>query len=405
MTDAPRFPNENATRLPGEPATGAPLASMWSESAESDPGGFVHVKPLDGLRGMAILFVLLYHLLWANEETTSRVLAVIVLLKNSLWIGVDLFFALSGFLITGILFDALHTRHFLRNFYGRRCVRIFPLYFLALAVLGLLTHRLDIHWQGFQWFLIFYLANTPAYILHVPPSLKVAVHLWSLSVEEQFYLFWPFVVLIVKDRRKLMWVAMIVSMLALVLRFLLVARNIPNDVIYVMLPTRIDGLLLGGWLALAVRGPSRTAWIRNGWIVFIVSMFVVVAVAFQQRGFDHHSSAVVNSLGYTLTAFASCGLIAMTLQPASFVSRLFSVEWLRTVGRYSYGIYVWHLIIAALIEYRMRQLLIPLVPERLPRLVISTAAMLLICLLAGVISFHLFEVRFLRLKRYFTYGK
>src|SRR5260370_32604220 len=103
---------------------------------QSEPEEAVaHILQLDGIRGLAIALVVSYHFLAANDQTTSKLISVFIGLRSSLWIGVDIFFALSGFLITGILFNTFSLPNFLIHFYGRRCVRIFPLYFLALAVI------------------------------------------------------------------------------------------------------------------------------------------------------------------------------------------------------------------------------------------------------------------------------
>jgi peptidoglycan/LPS O-acetylase OafA/YrhL len=97
------------------------------------------------------------------------VIAFSIAIRESMWVGVDLFFALSGFLITGILFDSLSGSHFLRNFYGRRAVRIFPLYYLALFMVWLMGLPIAMHWSGYQWVLIAYLDNTRLWIGHAVP--------------------------------------------------------------------------------------------------------------------------------------------------------------------------------------------------------------------------------------------
>ncbi|MGC2512156.1 MAG: acyltransferase, partial [Acidobacteriaceae bacterium] len=88
-----------------------------------------HVPALDGVRGLAILLVLVSHLMLFNDRTGSRVGDSLSALRGLGWVGVDLFFVLSGFLITGILFDTLHDPHYFRSFYMRRFLRIFPLYY------------------------------------------------------------------------------------------------------------------------------------------------------------------------------------------------------------------------------------------------------------------------------------
>ena len=121
------------------------------------------------------------------------------------WTGVNLFFVLSGFLITGILYDTLHNEHYFRNFYMRRFLRIFPLYYGFLFLLMALAPWRHVTWGGRQFVLLAYLQNTA--IWFPIPGFRLANladlnHFWSLAVEEQFYLFWPLVVFLVKDRKK-----------------------------------------------------------------------------------------------------------------------------------------------------------------------------------------------------------
>ncbi len=125
------------------------------------------------------------------------------------WMGVDLFFVLSGFLITGILLDTRELPGYFKNFYVRRALRIFPLYYTMLAVLFLLTPWLHLQWHTGHIAYLFYAGNI-AYNLNpdlaqVRPAVSF-LHLWSLAVEEQFYLIWPLVVLMVSSRRRLAWI-------------------------------------------------------------------------------------------------------------------------------------------------------------------------------------------------------
>jgi peptidoglycan/LPS O-acetylase OafA/YrhL len=359
------------------------------------------------VRGLAISLILVCHLFSANTVTSSRLLAVASGIRESLWVGVDLFFALSGFLITGILFDALHSRHFLRNFYGRRCVRIFPLYYLALATLAAMSVPLAMHWDGFQWVLLTYLQNTPLMIGHsVPrPLSDLTGHLWSLGLEEQFYLFWPMIVLLVRDRRRLMTTALLLSSVSLLLRIGLMAHGGGVEYTYKMLPCRMDGLLIGGWLALAVRGPQREPFIRRGTGVFLGAMALILGYSLYARGFDWETDRIINAVGYTVTAIASTGLIAMTLAPLGRAARFFSSSVLRLLGRYSYGIYVWHMILGRMVTTPVRNLAAHFVHGKLSLLLAGGFAATVVSILLGILSYHLFEVHFLRLKRYFAYGR
>lgn len=391
-------------RLPAEPATGAPLAAPTSAEARSDPGGFSHVLPLDGIRGFAVMLTVANHLLLTNTHP-SVFITILTSVRISTWLGVDLFLALSGFLITGILFDSLHSRHYLRNFYGRRALRILPLYYLALVALGLLSFPLHMHWNGFGWVLATFLQNTPLWFNRaVPYPLEpLTGHLWTIALEEQFYLFWPMLVVLVRDRRRLMTVALALSVVALGLRIAIVAHGGSAQYTYKMLPCRMDGLLLGAWLALAFRGPLRARLIKWSSFLFFPLGAILFVEACHEHGLDWRTSAFVNSIGYTLSALASAALIAMTFHLGGLARRIFIHPCLRWLGRYSYGIYVWHLIFAGFVIAPTRHLVARITPgkgiQMLAGALTGTAASLLL----GYISYHAYEVHFLRLKRFFAY--
>ena len=129
-----------------------------SQAAVKEP--LAHIPALDGVRGVAVLLVLAYHLLWANSHTANRVAFWLLKFREAGWIGVDLFFVLSGFLITGILYDTLNDTHFFRNFYLRRVLRIFPLYYgvLLLVLLVVLPHT---HQENFRPSRCWLICRTP----------------------------------------------------------------------------------------------------------------------------------------------------------------------------------------------------------------------------------------------------
>src|SRR5438105_2987757 len=166
-----------------------------------------HVPALDGVRGLAILAVLGGHLLISNDVAASFWVQKLLDIRDLLWIGVTLFFALSGFLITGILYDTLGSEGYFRTFYGRRALRIFPLYYGVLFALLLLTHPLHLNWHGQAWRLLTYTTNLP--FTHEWTSNPAAFvnlrHFWSLAVEEQFYLVWPLLIFLLRDWRRIVY--------------------------------------------------------------------------------------------------------------------------------------------------------------------------------------------------------
>lgn len=162
---------------PTTPPPSAPSGDM------QNPGGFTHIPALDGVRGLAILLILFFHLFDSNPETGSRFLNFVSHAIASFYFGVNLFFVLSGFLITGILLDTLHQPHFFKTFYIRRALRIFPLYYGVLVLLFLLTRPFHFIWSGWQYFYLTYTANlalwyTPHPLMLEPFNIS---HFWCHS--------------------------------------------------------------------------------------------------------------------------------------------------------------------------------------------------------------------------------
>ncbi|MBV8281847.1 MAG: acyltransferase, partial [Candidatus Eremiobacteraeota bacterium] len=180
--------------------------SAGPASVSSLPNLHGHMPALDGVRGLAILMVLLVHFLADLLPTTNSVEHAIVYVAGYGTYGVDLFFILSGFLITGILYDASDKTFYFYNFYMRRFLRIFPLYYGVLALLFFvapLIPRLQgatlnhlVGRQGWAWL---YGVNIYTAI-QGEWNLSFINHFWSLAVEEQFYLFWPMVVYLLARR-------------------------------------------------------------------------------------------------------------------------------------------------------------------------------------------------------------
>ena len=212
---------------------GVALSQHSNSSAElrsADPffSGRKHFPELDGLRGIAILLVLATHYQMAIPAHTAAERALKNILAHG-WAGVDLFFVLSGFLITGILYDSKGQSNYFRNFYGRRTLRIFPLYygFLAVVLIGLIATATARHWNpslpqfrnlwSLQPWLWTYTFNIACALGHGSAHLG---QLWSLSVEEQFYLVWPLVICFF-PRRLLVPTCVTLIIGALALRILL----------------------------------------------------------------------------------------------------------------------------------------------------------------------------------------
>lgn len=364
---------------------------------------------LDGVRGIAIALVLFHHhVYYSNIDRTFWYDLQIFKLADTFWLGVDLFFVLSGFLITGILYDAKSSDHYFRNFYGRRILRIFPLYygFLLLALVALpfwLTDeatRFFYQSQGWYWS---FLAN-----IHITMEgwQRPVSHFWSLAIEEQFYLIWPFLVFAF-DRDRLLHLAVYCIIIALVLRIWL-PFNLNLTGAYVLLPTRMDSLAAGAFLALFIRSPGGIRSLgRIPWVLAICSTLSLAAIYLEDRRLSI-LDPVVATIGYTLIAvcFASWLAIVVAAPKQSWIRRFLSVSPLVGLGKYSYGLYVIHApVIWFLQQGGLRADNFPrFLGSTMPGVIVFSLIGITVSVILAMASYHYWELPFLRLKRYLPYS-
>lgn len=378
-----------------------------------------HLPALDGVRGMAILLVLVSHLMLFNDRTGSRLGDSLSALRGLGWVGVDLFFVLSGFLITGILYDTLNDPHYFRSFYMRRFLRIFPLYYgflFFLLALGHWGHGIHIAWGGRQYVLLGYMQNTTLWfpVTDFHPGVWADLdHFWSLAVEEQFYLFWPLLVFLVRGRRKLLTLALILSGIALLLRIAMYVRGASPLTIFMLTPCRMDTLLLGGCAALVLRGNS--GWLPRRWLlpIALLAAAVIAGYTLWHVGGDMRDGFFGATFGYLVIALGCVALLLASLDTASIAHRIFRWEFLRMLGKYSYGIYVLHILVAHLFDVlavqalgvSLRIFLTPYLHSRPLAILVEFFVTAAVVVFAAYLSYNLYEVHFLRLKRYFGYRR
>lgn len=403
--------------------TGHDLPNESSLAATADATDLVAARPqdtptaahryleLDGLRGVAILAVAVLHTFYRPEMAAGfyqpGMLAVpagdlrYANLASIGWAGVDLFFVLSGFLITGILLRAKAEPHYLRNFYARRALRILPLYY-AVVLFHLYvwpTARFGT-WEQISYLTYwsnFWQAANPAIYEH-SPGLGVT---WSLAIEEQFYLVWPFLVLWL-SRRWLLRLAFSTLVFSLLLRLSLLQSGAHWWSVYALTPCRVDALAVGAALALLRPRPGPAAR-----VVVVAAMAGLVGLGYYQ-GHWSPRGAMMEGIGFTLTATMAGGLLVLATGNG-LVAALCRQRWLRTYGKYSYAIYLLHVpVMEALVPLCIGpQPVLPLlrIAEATGSLWPASLAFVVVCcvafLLAGALSFHLFERHFLSLKRFF----
>ena len=301
------------------------------------------------------------------------------------WMGVDLFFVLSGFLITGILVDSKRSEGYFKNFYVRRCLRIWPLYYSLLFFMFVLVRFLSRSefqavvqtsspWWAFPLFLQNFL---------LPISTNAAGPLgvtWSLAIEEQFYLVWPLVVRSC-SLTQLRRVAVVEICISPALRYYLSLHHVN---LYTNVFCRLDGLMAGALLAILVRSdnfvPSKL--LRTAWI----TLAIAAPLAFLTSEFD------AKWIAYSFTAIASATFVYISLFSAQkWLRTLMTNRFLVYTGSISYGLYLLHKIPFGMVQ-ALHLDKRPFLP--LPIIFVASYAL-------AALSWNLLEKPFLRLKRFF----
>jgi peptidoglycan/LPS O-acetylase OafA/YrhL len=352
-----------------------------------------HVKSLDGVRGIAILSVVLFH----------------SLLFISGWIGVQIFFVLSGFLITLILVNDsdLPLGFYLKRFYWRRTLRVFPLYFGYVAVLALVYFASG-HPEAFRrdWpYLLTYTLN----FRRIWPDFGMNMfygRFWSLAIEEQFYLIWPLLVYLVprKHLLKLVTTIIFISPLLRLVASHLLAHVFPNatDVamaIYFITPCQLDSFAVGAAVALFGRRLSSHGWVILACCtVLLVVCGQLTALAYTRRlalntglGYEIYLDWGSQYIwGYTLINLWA-GAAVLVACSRNWLSTMLSYPWLTYIGKISYGMYVYHQIIL----YGVYK-----VTGKTHSLATLASFLVYFCILLVVsdLSFRFYESKFLALK-------
>jgi len=278
---------------------------------------------LDGLRGMAILLVLLHHFFKLPGG----------------WAGVDIFFVLSGFLITTILRNDRCERHFWSIYFARRTTRILPP-FLLLMLVAVLT--VPLAWSRIWPYYAFFGANFASY--RFGEGVGPLTALWSLAIEEHFYFVWPTVVRRTSDRT-LALVALLVLLLEPMIRLAAWFHGVHDwQAYYSLTPYRLDGLALGALLSVAVSLPQSRSWLERTIQPALWTLLAISAVCFGLLHLDRISHPLFFALaGYLLLSLVGGAfLVQLVFNPTGWLGHAFSWTPLRWLGGISYGFYIYH---------------------------------------------------------------
>jgi peptidoglycan/LPS O-acetylase OafA/YrhL len=366
--------------------------SLTSIHQYSPNSARAYYPALDGVRGLAILMVVFFHNFgFANYFYFG-------------WLGVDLFFVLSGFLITEILLKTVGKSNYLKNFFLKRALRIFPLYYTVLIVsifflslIPTLGDNLGYYVDNQIWLWTF-LQNW-LFIFNEPEKTNFLVHFWSLAVEEQFYLVWPFLILFVRKPKVLL---VLVSTILLFIIFLRVwlwtnhvqLQNYFNPYTF----TRFDGICIGCMLALIMT--INFNFLRKYNTVIVLTLAVLNFIFYFLNKASSYALPYLPFFGYTSFAFVFAFLIYEAVAGKNkLVNYIFRLPALKFLGKISYGLYVFHwpiylALFPKLVATLNHSLNLNVHSSQIASSLIAT----LIGLGVSIISYYTFETKFLRLK-------
>ncbi|MGH9573364.1 MAG: acyltransferase family protein [Candidatus Acidiferrales bacterium] len=344
-----------------------------------------HIPQLDVLRGIAVLTVIGYH----GLDLIPHLHLNVVL--GTGYVGVDLFFVLSGFLITGILVRTKASPNYFRNFYARRALRIWPVYYVLLlftfVVLPLIHPQsvTDIFakshpWEAYPFFLQNLTVNGN--------SFGTLTATWSLAIEEQFYLVWPLIIFLAPPRL-LKPIAVGALFLSVAARWSVQYGLIPPIIIYTNTLTRLDGLALGALLALWIPS-ARTITVKLVGLLGI-GLTAPIALVLGLRNPGHWSFFSVVS-----ACFACLLLLAIQIDALS------KLRFLRYTGKISYCLYLVHIPVFMLADIPAMRRVAPFRSGVIGDTILFLAS-ILVCYGIAAVSWTFFENKFLRLKDRFNY--
>jgi peptidoglycan/LPS O-acetylase OafA/YrhL len=344
------------------------------------------IDTLDGLRGYAALLVLWAH--FPIMGSLSKYSHVISSYTFAGYIGVDVFFALSGFLITRILLKEKESNDLsFKRFYLKRCLRIFPIYYLSILLVGLI-----ISWNELLW-VATYLSNY-YFSFHSDPN--AMRHTWSLCVEEHFYLFWPLIIYLVPIQQSKKIILICIPFLVLLGVWITVFffDSITSDnLLYRASHIRILTLAFGSGLAYFEKdilnfSPKKT-WLFVAMLFFV---FIICRFHYKTELLKNFNTSLVKL--FTLSLFSTILVLIIIKMDTNFLSKLkilFTNRLIKFIGKISYGIYLYHFPIYFLFGYTIDDYQI--------ESSVSEALMVIsLCLIVPTVSFYLIEKPLLSLK-------
>lgn len=369
---------------------------------------FKYIPALDGLRFFAFLLVFLHHSLLNISSSNPFVNYFLVIIQKNGWVGVDLFFVLSGYLITTLLLheQKKNKKYSIKNFWIRRSLRIWPLYYLALLIgfLFPLHESLFIFDKNLSLNIIeearialpFYLTFTGNWFISLfgYGNFQLIGHLWTISLEEQFYLIWPLILIFIKNIRSSIILGFFVALISILTRIVLALNHISHPGIYTNTFARIDILVFGAILALInFYKPNILKRLLPLTKTPILMSSIIFFALFLHKIYLFNPKMIFNIVfGYTVIGLFMVYLVFCALQKNTYFVDFLSKKLFTTLGKISYGLYIWH-VLAIYLSFK-----IFVQYSTFLNLILAFS----LTILFGFISYYFFEIIFLRMKERFS---
>jgi peptidoglycan/LPS O-acetylase OafA/YrhL len=409
--------------LPPEPADLEPSAQAALKGAEARA-----IPTLDGMRGLAVLLVLMFHFAWTfpgEDPATAvdfidKVAVRIHAFLWSGWIGVDLFFVLSGYLITrGLVAPSKRaTGSRLKMFWMRRVLRIFPLYYAFIIVGTIVALALEgtSAWVPGPSYWVYMQNYSLAFDDEV---LRWTAHFWSLAIEEQFYFVWPIVAIMVSRKRLVLTILVLIPAVVLLRAFMVFkGAQIPlfqqwfhgpegiAKFVYRATFTRADGLLSGAFVAVTQREvshPVSVAWRRLRFPILVSTALALCGLYVLANGLNDYDRRIM-AVGYVMLAVFFASAISMCADSviSDRMRRFLSWKPLVACGKVSYGMYIFHWVLVIWLVPRISKMQMTM--GTATKMALNTAVIVVSIAITYVfaeVSFRYFEAKFLKLKSRF----
>jgi peptidoglycan/LPS O-acetylase OafA/YrhL len=357
-------------------------------------------KNLDGLRAIGILAVIATHFFWRFANVLFC------------WVSIDLLFALSGLLITGILIETREDPKYFQKFYMRRVLRIFPLYYLLIICFTIYIYFITDHPSDFQDYkdhLITYYTYTQnwSFILNGVPAQGHLHHTWSLAVDEQIYLVWPLIIWLCKNRKQLMWFCAGLLVFSLLFRigYIIWWNNHPGPnpfPFFFHTLCRLDSFGAGSLLFCILK--FHPTWLNRTKMLWlsIISFCLLVAFALLDNT-TYFTRFYMSNFGITIAGihFTTWLYFGITRE-FRLLNAIWGSKLLVYIGKISYSIYVYHLFLYNLLMPKLTGWLYTQMNSGV--LLTATLICLLITMSTSIVSYHFIEKPIIRLKKRFSYS-